>query len=96
MHQEHQRGVASADAVVYTRQGPRSRSGAGAADVVAGAARFIAAARDANTLGGVGLPLSVWYLDGQMIAISAVALHDGDALTAYARCLNDGSEGMRP
>ena len=49
-----------------------------------------------KTLGGVGLPLSVWYLDGQMIAKSAGALHDGDALTAYARCLNDGSEGMRP
>lgn len=49
-----------------------------------------------KTLGGVGLPLSVWYLDGQMIAKSAGALHDGDALTAYARCLNGDSEGTRP
>ena len=48
-----------------------------------------------KTLGGVGLPLSVWYKDGQMIAKSAGALHDGDALTAYARCLS-GDEGKQP
>ena len=48
-----------------------------------------------KTLGGVGLPLSVWYKDGQMIAKSAGALHDSDALTAYARCLSD-DEGAQP
>lgn len=38
-------------------------------------------------LGGVGLPLSAWYVDGQMVAKSTGALHDGDALLAYAQCL---------
>ena len=31
-----------------------------------------------------------------MIAKSAGALHDGDALVAYARCLNDNREGSQP
>ena len=38
-------------------------------------------------LGGVGLPLSAWYVDGKMVAKSTGALHDGDALLAYAQCL---------
>ena len=49
-----------------------------------------------KTLGGVGLPLSVWYVDDKMIAKSAGALHDGDALIAYARCLNGDSKGRQP
>jgi len=49
-----------------------------------------------KTLGGVGLPLSVWYVDDQMIAKSAGALHDSDALIAYARCLNGDSKGSQP
>ena len=38
-------------------------------------------------LGGVRLPLSAWYVDGKMVAKSTGALHDGDALLAYAQCL---------
>lgn len=38
-------------------------------------------------LGGVGLPLSAWYVDGKMVAKSTGALHDSDALLTYAQCL---------
>lgn len=38
-------------------------------------------------LGGIGLPLSAWYVDGKMVAKSTGALHDSEALFAYAQCL---------